>query len=73
MTSSPHPLSIETVSELSLRGSERTEAISQHNGNMEIATLTLVARNDEEAITAQSHRGKGDEGMKVIFRNFTKA
>ena len=41
---------------MSLRGSETTEAISQHAGNAEIATLPSVARNDKEGITTQSLR-----------------
>jgi hypothetical protein len=44
---------------MSLRGSKTTEAISQGIENKEIATLPLVARNDEKGITTQSPRGEG--------------
>jgi hypothetical protein len=44
---------------MSLRGSETTEAISQHSENKEIAALPSVARNDKQRIMTQSHRGEG--------------
>jgi len=44
---------------MSLRGSKTTEAILQGIENKEIATLPLVARNDEEGITTQSLKGGG--------------
>jgi hypothetical protein len=44
---------------MSLRGSKTTEAISQGIENKEIATLPLVARNDEKGITAQPPGGRG--------------
>ena len=47
---------------MSLRGSKTTEAISQGIENKEIATLPLVARNDEKGITAQFVRGRGGWG-----------
>jgi hypothetical protein len=42
---------------MSLRGSKTTEAISQGIENKEIATLPLVARNDEKGITTQPQGG----------------
>jgi len=42
---------------MSLRGSKTTEAISKCTENKEIATLSLVARNDKKAIATQSLGG----------------
>jgi hypothetical protein len=47
---------------MSLRGSETTEAISLDIENKEIATLPLVARNDQNWIGTQSLREGGRRG-----------
>ena len=44
---------------MSLRGSETTEAISQHVENNEIAALPLVARNDKQG---PGHNPQGEMG-----------
>jgi hypothetical protein len=53
---------------MSLRGSETTEAISLDMENEEIATLPLVARNDQKGIAKQSLRKGGCRGnYEVTF------